>query len=157
VRPQVDPDQPHRRADTITTARRLRRDAADLEAKAKALLERADVLRDAAARLEAAEGLPGTNKVRTVHQHMQIRTHGEKVRPTGPGRPSESTHPFPLALAKKGLTVADWAAKHGYEETVVRSWYRTTQRRKVPRAAASLIAKELGLAADETTWPQGLK
>lgn len=87
---------------------------------------------------------------------MQIRTH-ERERPAGPGRPSESTHPFPLALAAKGSTVADWAVNNGYAETVVRSWYRTTQQRKIPRAAAEAIARELKLAADETTWPQGVK
>jgi hypothetical protein len=87
---------------------------------------------------------------------MQIRTQ-ERERPVGPGRPSESTHPFPLALAAKGSTVADWAVNNGYPETVVRSWYRTTQQRKIPRAAAEAIEREFKLPADETTWPQGLK
>ena len=79
------------------------------------------------------------------------------MRSPGPGRPSESDHPFPLALTDHGFTVADWATKHGYPETVVRAWYRTTQRRKIPRAAAVAIEREYKLPADETTWPQGLK
>lgn len=88
---------------------------------------------------------------------MEIRTEYKPRRRAGPGRPSESDHPFPLALAEKDLTVADWAERNGYAETVVRAWYRTSQRRKIPLAAAKLIEKEFGLAADETTWPQGLK
>lgn len=89
---------------------------------------------------------------------MEIRTNdGSRPRPPGPGRPSESTHPFPLALARKGYSVADWAYNNQYPETVVRAWYRSTQRRKIPRAAAALIEKQFGLPADETTWPQGLK
>jgi hypothetical protein len=138
---------------TIINARQLRRDAAELEEQARKLLERARVLKKAAADLEAAEGLPGENKVRTVHR-MELRTISK---PRGPGRPTESQHPFPLALAKKGMTVTEWAEAHGLDEGVVRSWYRSTQRRKIPRITAQAIEKELGVRADESVWRQGLK
>ena len=139
----------------IINSRQLRRDAAELKARAKKLLEQADALEEAAAKFEAAEGLPGQDKVRTVHR-MEMRT---LSKPRGPGRPSESDHPFVLALAKKGLTVVQWAAKHGYKEETVRSWYKKKrhEQRKIPRDAAALIEKELGVPADESAWPQGLK
>ncbi|HET7380238.1 MAG TPA: hypothetical protein VFJ24_09380 [Gaiellales bacterium] len=77
----------------------------------------------------------------------------------GSGRPIQSDHPFPRALARSGITIAEWARRHHVSPEVVRSWYAAQphQQRRIPRRMAEAIAAEFGLPADESTWPQGLK
>src|ERR1041385_2430115 len=82
----------------------------------------------------------------------------------GMSRSRSKKHPFVRALyehpdPKKRMTVTDWAKKHGYKPGTVATWVAkpgADGSRRIPREAADLIEKELGLPADSTTWKNGI-
>jgi hypothetical protein len=117
--------------------------------------------REAASRLEAAEvieaamELPQDNKVRTLPR-VELRTERPQL-PWRPGAPLTSEHPFPAALERAKVTVAEWAKRHAVSEEKVRSWYRKTDPRRIPRKFAREIQKEFGLPTDDSIWPKGIK
>jgi len=57
------------------------------------------------------------------------------------GRPTESRHPF-----AQQANVLEWAKKHRYPPSTVKSWYADPpNRRPIPRRAAEAIEKEFGI------------
>jgi len=73
------------------------------------------------------------------------------------GRPLEVSHPFPMELEKRGLTVTFWAKKHNHDRARVKSWFAVGDGgRRIPRAIAEAIEKELGVPATLRTWKNGI-
>lgn len=133
-----------------------------MQEKADALKRQAHAHREAAKLLEAARQLPRPTSLRTLHEvdaradHALRASDGED-KSWRTGAPLLSEHPFPAALAEREMTVPEWAKVHGVSEGKARSWYRAQQPRRIPRKFALIIQRELGLPADETTWPNGIK
>jgi hypothetical protein len=94
------------------------------------------------------------NERAIIVPNMQAPT---AVRHDRPGRPTETKHPFPKALATRGLTVTEWAAKHGHNRGRVKSWFMPgSGGRRIPRDVAEAIEKELGIPATARTWKNGI-
>ena len=86
--------------------------------------------------------------------NMQAQT---QVRHERRGRPTETKHPFPRALEARGITVTEWADKHGHSRGRVKSWFMTgSGGRRIPRDVAEAIEKELGIPATARTWKNGI-
>lgn len=118
--------------------------------------------REAARVLQAAKPLPRPNPLRTLHPmdgraEHSVRASDGDDKSWRTGAPLLSEHPFPAALAERKMTVPEWAKVHGLSEGKARSWYRAQQPRRIPRKYAMIIQRELGLPADESTWPNGIK
>jgi hypothetical protein len=134
---------------------KLREQIAELQRQAAAHSEAAKIL-------EAAKPLPRRNPLRTLQPVDGRAEHGVRFADADDsswrtGAPLLSDHPFPAALAERKMTVPEWAKAHGLSEGKARSWYRAQQPRRIPRKYALIIQRELGLPADETTWPNGIK
>lgn len=86
---------------------------------------------------------------------MRGTVQGQALIGGGTGRPSLE-HPFTRALHAKGLTITEWAAKHDVDRGTVKFWYMSGGR-KIPRAMADLIQRELGVPATAKTWKNGIR
>lgn len=73
-----------------------------------------------------------------------------------PGRPTETKHPFAVALAERGSSVAEWARAHKLSRETVQFWV-AAKGRKIPRAYAEAIEKELGVPATAAVWKNGIR
>lgn len=80
------------------------------------------------------------------------------------GRPLETTARFPRALEAAGSNINEWSKKHGYNPKRVRSWYQKAGGRRIPRAIAEAIEREMGtddkgrpiVPASLESWPNGI-
>jgi hypothetical protein len=101
------------------------------------------------ARLSAAP------KSRTLSEMAQaVAAEGPRRR----GRPTKTKHPFPVALEKRGTTVAEWARANGLEREVVKSWFAPPPAgRRIPAVWAERIATELRIPASEAVWKNGIR
>lgn len=80
------------------------------------------------------------------------------VRPNR-GRPSTTGHPFMVALQASGLTLTRWADEHKVSRATVKGWVASVDgggARRIPRAWADTIEKELAVPAILASWPQGI-
>lgn len=77
------------------------------------------------------------------------------------GRVTTSAHAFPLKLLAQDppVNIKQWAKNHGLDRERVRGWYAepgSKGARKIPKMWAAVIELELGLPANEITWPNGI-
>lgn len=120
---------------------------------------------------KAADKALEAERLRYTADQLEARLKGTKGRaileanmaqvvpePRRRGRPTKSRHPFPVALEARGTNVAEWAREHGYERAVVKSWFSPKPNgRSIPRAAAQLIERELGVPATDLVWVNGIR
>src|ERR1041385_1725822 len=122
-----------------------------LSARIRGLSEEAHACREEADRLE---GLPVTNKARTITDDNMAHADAERPETKRRGRPHKSKHPFPIAVKN----VAKWAEKHGLDRKTVEHWYapKNRQGRAIPRKWAEYIEKTTGVPAVEDVWRNGI-
>lgn len=167
------PDQKSARAAELREDARKIRDAAEKQIAEirRAAEEEATALETAAAVLEGialTSTADSTNKPTMGQANVADST--EKTRGLARGRGRSKAyangHAFVKALYAKGMTVTDWAAKHGLKLATVSSWVATSEngRRRIPLEWAQKIEKEFGrgpdkkllLPATRETWPNGI-
>lgn len=103
---------------------------------------------------EIDQRLTPPNSARTMPNMAQPATEAPRRR----GRPTKSTHPFPMALEAKGSNVAAWADAHGIPRETAKSWHsRGKTGRPIPRKWALLLWKELRIPATDVVWPNGIR
>lgn len=74
------------------------------------------------------------------------------------GRPIASKHPFPAAIDAAGGTVEGWARDHSVNVKTVKAWYSKGEAgRRIPKAMAEAIERELGVPATVAIWRNGIR
>jgi hypothetical protein len=139
-------EQATRRADE------LERDAA---LEVRLLREQAVELRRLADLAEKS-GLAIGHDRSIIHHEMESSAYAQKA--AKPGRPSESNHPFPVALGKlkPAVTLRQWAETHDLSRSKVASWLLTGDGgRRIPRKYADEIKKDFGVPL--SAWPNGIR
>jgi len=93
-----------------------------------------------------------------VRHEMQASEYAAAAKP--PGRPSESDHPFPVALSKQEppITLAQWAKAHKLSRSRVQSWILDGEAgRRIPRKYADEIKKDFKVPATTGVWKNGIR
>ena len=145
--------------------------AREAEARAEAEALEAAIARLTAARdaLEALEhrGEPLTRDKSVRHNSSNMPSAPVAIGTLQPrrGRPSESKHPFSVALSKRASSLSAWAEAHGLDYGKVKGWVSETSPRRIPREWAEKIedefrdpkTKKSSVPATLTTWTQGIR